>query len=1157
METIKLERDVVSLADRYAAEEDWVYMTGLQALVRLPIQQRLRDDTMGWKTGGFISGYRGSPLGRYDFELWQAGDTLRQHNIVFQPGVNEDLAATATWGSQYVGLFPGANVEGVFSIWYGKSPGMDRSMDPIRHANLAGTSAKGGSLLVVGDDHGAKSSSVACFSDYNFVSAGIPLLYPANAQEVLDYGLHAIAMSRHAGCLAGLKLVTDVIEGGGSIHVSPNNPEIVLPDSGPRVGLSPVTPIPEQERLLYNIRLDAALDYIRANQLNRVTASPPGATVGIIAAGKAWQDLAQALREMNIKHGTFEGGGVRLMKIGALWPLDNDIIETFAEGLQTIVVVEEKRPLLEEQIRSILYGRSNAPAVVGKYFEGRANDSRKLEIAFANDGETNPALVARVLERVLRQAYPANGLPLPNQAMSVFGSPTAIRPPTFCSGCPHGRSTQLPDGSRALAGIGCHTIAVIRDPMRTNTLSHMGGEGVMWMGQKPFTDEKHVFTNMGDGTYFHSGFLAVRAAVAAKLPITYKLLHNGFVSMTGGQPIDGEVTPQSMLAQLLAEGVKRIAVVTDDTDKYDGTTLAAGVTLHPRVELDSVQKELREYPDVSVILYDQPCATERRRLRKRGKWPDPDKRVFINPAVCEGCGDCSTVSQCMAIEPLETEHGRKRKINQSSCNKDFSCVEGFCPSFVTVSGAKPRGSTGQGPAGAPSILKLRAPAPTLRAIDGSMAILVAGIGGAGVVTIGQTLAVAAHLDGLYSSNLDVTGLAQKYGAVHSHVKMARSPEDLYATRIAAGEADAVIGSDLVVTASIETLSKLDRTVGVVVADNSLTPTSEFSKNPDWRMNAGALVAEIERTAGERGHVFNAARLASALFGDAIYVNMILLGASWQTGAIPLSHAALMRAIELNGVNIPRNKEAFEVGRLATHDHAQIASMLDAATGPQPTGFKRDGTLEEFIADRRAFLTKYKDAAYADKYEARVRSVARLESGLGLGEGLTRAVAFSYFKLLANKDEWEVARLYASPAFGEQLRETFEGDLKLTFHVGAWPFGRFDTKAGKFVKGEAGPWLLPVFKLMAKARGLRGTVLDPFKHNAEAKLARRLLADYEADIDFALREASALTHADLTTLLSLPEKIRGYGYVRQAHADKVAPEGVRLRDQVVTAKAIAA
>ncbi len=1131
----------ITLSDRYTATDGWHYMTGMQALVRLPIQQRIRDELAGLNTAGFISGYRGSPLGRYDMELWQAGEALTSRDIVFQPGVNEDLAATAAWGSQYVGLFPGARVDGVFAIWYGKAPGVDRSMDPIRHSNLAGTSAKGGTLLLAGDDHGAKSSTLACYSDYNFMSAAVPFFAPANAQEVLDYGLHGIALSRFAGCLSGMKLVTDVVEGGGSVSLAPDSPEIIIPETEKRANILALAMFLDQERALHETRLDLALQYVRANALNVITQAAPGAKVGIVSTGKSWQDLQQALRTLAPQGAE----RIRLLKIGVVWPLDEAIIREFAAGLDTIIVVEEKRPMIEDQIRAILYGAPGAPKVVGKYFNGRAYEAEAAEQAFPGVGEFNPAMVARIVARAALAADPDCGLTIPNEPAPVKRSGGAMRNPSFCSGCPHGRSTQVPDGSRALAGIGCHTMAMMLDPFTTNSLSHMGGEGVMWIGQKPFTDEEHVFANMGDGTYFHSGMIAIRAAVAAKVPITYKLLHNGFVSMTGGQPIDGEITPERMVTQLLAEGVTRIALVSDEPEQFQHITFPGNVSLHHRVEMEAVQKEFREIPDVTVIVYSQPCATERRRLRKRGQWEDPDKRVFINSAVCEGCGDCSTVSNCMSIEPLETEFGRKRTINQSSCNKDFSCVEGFCPSFVTVSGASIRkpASKKTVQSDIPDL-----PDPVFAEIDGSYAVLISGIGGAGVVTVGQTLSMAAHVDGYYSSNLDVTGLAQKYGAVHSHVKFAHSPDKLFATRIAAGEADTIVGCDLVVTAGEESISKLKPGTGQLVADDTLVPTADFSRNPDWSLDKTGMVETLREASEDRAVIFDARKLAMATHGDAIYANMMLMGAAWQRGAIPVSHEALMRAIELNGVKIDLNKRAFAIGRLAAHDPQAAEAMIRQATAADPIKLseRREKSLEEVIAIRREWLTDYQKVALADHYEALVRRVETAENAIGGDGKLAKAVARYYFKLLAPKDEWEVARLYARPQFLEELKSTFDGDLRLTFHVGAWPFGRFDKKAGKAVKGEAGGWLLNVFKLMAPFRKVRGTLLDPFRWNAEAKLARRLLAEYEADVEYALTHLSLEKRDPLYALLALPDKIRGYGHVRERHAEQAEAERTQLK-----------
>lgn len=1145
---VPVKRLEMTLEDRLSQEKGWVYMTGMQALVRLPIQQRKRDAAVGLNTGGYISGYRGSPVGTYDMNLWQAEAALKAHNVHFQPGLNEDLAATATWGAQNVGLFPGAKVDGVFSIWYGKAPGMDRSMDPLRHANLAGTNPKGGTLLLVGDDHGAKSSTLACYSDLNFASLGAPLLAPANAQDVLDMGLHGIAMSRYSSTLTGMKLVTDVVEGGGSVYVAPDSPKIVLPeDDGPDVSIKPFTPIPVQEQMLWDVKLRKVLAYARANGLNTQN-GPKNARIGIVAAGKAWQDLSQALAGLGYRDGKLGNIEVRRLKVGMVWPLDPQIIAEFAEGLDTILVVEEKRSLLEDQIRAILYGSGRSPRIVGKTFSGQAYAAEATECAFPNFGEIDPTMITQVLVKVANETDPDCGLSLPNRPEHPPSLGTgAIRPPSFCAGCPHGRSTQVIDGSRALAGIGCHTMAVLRDPMKTNSISHMGGEGAMWLGQYPFTDENHIFANMGDGTYFHSGLMAIRAAIATKANITYKLLHNGFVSMTGGQPHDGEITPEMMVHQLLAEGVERIALITDEVDKFEGKGfISGGVTLHPRTELELVQEELRARPGVTILIYDQPCATERRRLRKRGKWADPDKRAYINPEVCEGCGDCSTVSACMAIEPLETELGRKRKINQSSCNKDFSCVEGFCPSFVTVSGATLR----KAQRGEVSINVSHLPEPTPRCIDGSWSILVSGIGGAGVVTVGQTLAVAAHADGYFSSNLDITGLAQKYGAVHSHIKIAQTPDDMRATRIASGEADALIGCDLVVAAGDEALSKLTPGKSVAVTDITVVPTAEFSKNPDWQLSGDEQAERLTRVLGDAVYAFDAQDLAEKVMGDRVYANMVLMGAAWQQGGIPLSQEAIHRAIELNGVAVAKNRQAFDLGRLAMAE-PQKARALAGDTAPIELEAHRAKTLGELIAHRAGLLNEYKDAGFARSYTDRISDL----QAKGLPEAAVMAAARGLYKLMAVKDEWEVARLYSKPSFREGLGQTFEGALNLTFYFGAWPYGGTDPKTGKPMKGAVkGKTAMRFFGLLNHLRRLRGTRLDPFRNSDEARLARKLLADYHADIGFALANWDDNKADTLTELLNLPEHIRGYGHVRERHAAAAAVKREDLRKAAMVPQA---
>lgn len=1142
----ELQRATMALDDKYTEDRGWVYLTGMQALVRLPLQQRLRDAAAGLNTGGYISGYRGSPMGRYDMELWAAEKALKAANVVFRSGLNEDLAATAIWGAQYVGAFPGAKVDGVFGIWYGKGPGVDRSGDVLRHANMAGTSPLGGVVCLAGDDHGAKSSTVVNFSDPIFMAVGMPVLYPSNTQELLDYGLHGIAMSRFSGCWVGMKVVTDVVEGGGSVYVSPDAPIIQLPEApsapqdafGTGYHIRGVDMALPQEDRLYNHKHAAVLAYARSNGLNRITTNPGGARVGIMAAGKAWQDLLQALGNLELDEARATLLGVRLLKIGMVWPLDPEIVREFAQGLETLIVVEEKRPILEDQLRAILYGGTAVPRIVGKHVHGSVFDLHHGAVAFPNSGELSPNIVAKVIADVMGASLPT-GCSAAQTAAPLTGGP--MRPPSFCSGCPHNRSTKLPDGSRALAGIGCHTMAMLANPWQTTTASHMGAEGVMWLGQQPFTSEKHVFANIGDGTYAHSGFLAVRQAIAAKVPITYKLLFNGFVSMTGGQAVEGGQTPAQILASLAGEGVRKMAVVTDEVERYDGVVLPPGVTLHHRTELDDVQRAFREYPDVSVILYDQACATERRRLRKRGKWTDPDKRTFINPAVCEGCGDCGAASNCMSIEPLETELGRKRKINQASCNKDYSCVEGFCPSFVTVHGGKLRKLGAARDAVAAPAWTATLPLPHIPALTRAYSVLIGGIGGTGVVTIGQTLAMAAHVQGCFSSNLDVTGLAQKYGAVSSHVRIAPQPELLHATRIAAGEADTMIGCDLIVAATDESISRLTPGRSHAVVCTDLVPTAEFARNPDWNIDEAALVARLRGALGDNALLLEGQRLALALMGDPIAANMLMLGAAWQLGQIPLRLEAIERAIELNGVAIAMNKEAFTWGRRAAHDLEAVERFTKAKNPAQVISIvpRLQRSVDDIVKHRSAHLVQHTGEALAARYWALVERVRLAESAVDQGDALTRTVAHNYHRLLAVKDEWEVSRLYSHPDFKAALEREFEGDYKLHFHVGAWPFAKINPANNQVVKAELGPWLMLAFRCMARLRWMRGSVVDPFRHNAERTLERSLLQEYEADLETLLDGLDARTLPVATRIAALPQSVRGYGHVKAAQAATAA------------------
>ena len=1145
-------RPTSSLQERYTVERGWVYLTGMQCLVRLPLQQRARDEAMGQQTGGYISGYRGSPLGRYDLELWQAQKQLKSANVVFRAGLNEELAATAVWGSQYVGTFPGAKVVGVFGIWYGKGPGVDRAADALRHGNMAGTSPNGGVLCLAGDDHGAKSSTVTNFSDPVMIAVGMPVLYPSNTQEVLDYGLHGIAMSRYSGAWVGMKLVTDVIEGGGSVYVSPDSPHISLPPppstAQDKTGAgyhirSQDTALAQEERL-YHHKLEAAMAYARANRLNCISQGSDNAIVGVVAAGKAWQDVLQALSTLGIKEDQLAQSGVRLLKIGMVWPLDPAIVREFAQGLKTVVVVEEKRPLVEDQLRSILYGSRDAPTVIGKHSGKALFDLDCGARVFPNAAEITPALVADVLQGVLAGVMTSSGLVACEAQVVVDAEATPSgfknREPGFCSGCPHSRSTRLPEGSRALAGIGCHTMAMFLNPKTTSAPSQMGGEGMHWLGQQPFTTEKHVFANLGDGTFAHSGLLAIRQAVAAHVPITYKLLYNGFVSMTGGQPLDGALSPQQTLEILAGEGVKKMAVVTDEPDKYQGIKLPLGVPVYDRADMDTVMREFREYPDVSVIFYDQACATERRRLRKRGQWVDPAKRTFINPAVCEGCGDCGQVSGCLSIEPLDTELGRKRHINQSSCNKDYTCTEGFCPSFVTVHGGKLRKAKSEGKKNAvePQWL-LQVPEPSLPELKGLFSILVSGIGGTGVVTIGQTLAVAAHIEGAFSSNLDITGLSQKYGAVHSHVRIAMKPELMHSTRIGVGEINTMIGCDLIVAAGDESVSKLSSSLSQAVVCTDLIPTAEFSRNPDWQANVAILAGRIQSVLGERVLLLEGQRLANELLGDPIAANMFMLGAAWQSGQIPLQLESIHRAIELNGVAVPMNKAAFLWGRRAAHDLPAVNLWIKDKCPVQVISIvpRIKRSVDDIIRHRSAQLLEHTGERLAKRYQALVEKVRQVESRLE-GEALTRAVVHNYHRLLAIKDEYEVARLYTHPDFREALEREFEGDFKVHFHLGAWPFAKKDAD-GKIQKAELGPWLIAGMRILAKLKGLRGTMLDPFRNNDERRLDHALLIEYEEDVARLLSGLTQDNVAIAASLAALPEVIRGYGHVKAAQAKAAA------------------
>ncbi|MBO4222292.1 indolepyruvate ferredoxin oxidoreductase family protein [Bradyrhizobium neotropicale] len=1138
----------VGLDDKYRLDVKRIFLSGTQALVRLPMLQRERDRAQGLTTAGFISGYRGSPLGMYDHTLWRAKSFLKQHDIAFVPGLNEDLAATAVWGSQQVGMFPGAKVDGVFGIWYGKGPGVDRSLDALKHANSAGTSRNGGVIALAGDDHGCQSSTLAHQSEQVFASALMPVVDPATLQDYLDLGILGFALSRYSGCWVGFKAISETVESSASIISDPDRIRIITPDDFemPPDGLSirwPDAPL-EQERRLHGPKMQAVAAFARANRFDRIVLDSKPARLGIMATGKAYLDLRQALAELGITDAEAQALGLRIYKVALTWPLEESGARAFAEGLQDVLVVEEKRGFIEDQLIRILYNvdASRRPSVVGKRDESGA-------VLLPSEGELTPTMVAAaVVARLRRLGHRSPMLEQRLAKLEAFDRPAEgigaaklQRTPYFCSGCPHNTSTKIPEGSRAMAGIGCHGMALSIPARRTATISHMGAEGVAWIGQAPFTDEKHVFQNLGDGTYTHSGLLALRAAAAAGVNITYKILYNDAVAMTGGQPAEGSFNVSQIAHQVAAEGTKRIAIVSDDPTKYPANYFPAGATIHHRRELDAVQRELRDIAGLTVLIYDQTCAAEKRRRRKRGLYPDPPKRVFINERVCEGCGDCSVQSNCVSVQPLETEFGRKRRIDQSNCNKDFSCIEGFCPSFVTVHNPKLRKADRA--ATDPSALFKDLPTPKPQALSGPYNILVTGIGGTGVITIGALLGMAAHVEGLACSTLDFTGLSQKNGAVMSHVRLAPRAEDLASVRVAAGGADLILGCDIVVATSVVALSRAERGVTRAIVNADLLPTASFVMNPDIDFEAGAMRDALSQAVTSSDlDILDATGIATALMGDSIATNAFLLGFAFQRGAVPMSLEALMKAIELNGAAVEMNKMAFSWGRLAAHDLARVVSAARFKTSSAAPARR---TLDETIAFRAKFLTDYQDEAYSQRYLADVARVRAAETAAAPGSHeLTEAFAKGLFKLMAYKDEYEVARLYTDGEFGKALKEQFDGEPGLKVLLAPPLFARRDKATGHLQKREFGPWVFSAFKLLARLKGLRGSALDIFGHTAERRMERALPGQYSVMI---LRHLGnkPLDVPRLVALAKTAELVRGYGHVKEANVARYRQECQRL------------
>jgi indolepyruvate ferredoxin oxidoreductase len=1124
----------VALDDKYTVTDGRIFITGTQALVRLPIMQHLRDLSVGLNTACYISGYRGSPLGAYDQQLWAAGNHLKDHNIVFQSGVNEDIAATAIWGTQQAGLHGKPKYAGVFGIWYGKGPGVDRTGDVFRHGNLAGTHPRGGVLVLMGDDHTSESSTTAHQSEYALVDAMIPILNPAGVQELLDYGLIGWALSRYSGCWVGLKSMKDTIDASATVDVSPERVQIVtptdfkMPEGGVHIRY-PDQPLQQEERL-HKVKIEAVLAFARANKLDKVVVDSPDAKIGIVTCGKSYMDVRQALQYLGIDDAEASRLGLRVYKVAMTWPLEPTGLQQFAQGLDKIIVVEEKRGLIEGQIKEVLYNAESAPQVVGKRDElskelfqsNAALHPNEIAIAIGRrllELNSNPQLA----ERLAQQEKLANRDP---------DKPAMERTPYFCSGCPHNTGTRVPDGSVALSGIGCHFMAQWMD-RRTTGYTQMGGEGASWMGEAPFVDTEHVFQNIGDGTYYHSGLLAMRAAVASGVNMTYKVLFNDAVAMTGGQQVDGPMSVPQITQQIAAEGARKVVVVTDEPDKYGSNPgFADGVEIYHRDDYEKVQKEIREISGITAIVYDQTCGAEKRRRRKRNLFPDPPKRVVINDLVCEGCGDCGEKSNCVSVTPLETEFGRKRTIDQSSCNKDFSCVKGFCPSFVTVHGGELKKGKSAPVGKNVDTLFPAVPEPKLPTLDQAYGILVNGIGGTGVVTIGAIVGMAAHLEGKAFGALDMAGLAQKGGAVWSHLQIADRLEDIRTVRLGSGGANAMVGCDFVTSASEKSMEMVRAGETRAVVNLHQQMTGEFTRDTNMQFPKSSLEKTIARGVGEDNVQFvEATRIATALLGNSIATNMFMLGMAFQKGLIPVGSEAINKAVELNGTAVKMNQAAFLWGRRAAVDLAAVERLI----GPKAEVEKSTSmsqNLDETIERRVEFLTGYQDAAYARRYISLVEKVRDAEAKIRGHGGLSEAVARYYFKLLAYKDEYEVARLYTDGSFKKKVASMFEGDYKLRFHLAPPLLAKRHSETGELVKSEYRSWMLGAFGILAKFKFLRGGRFDVFGYTRERRMERQLISDYENMIGELLATLSSENHALAVRIASIPEEVRGFGHVKE-------------------------
>ena len=1126
--------DNYELVDRYRRESGRVFLTGTQALVRIPLMQRTIDRAAGLNTAGFISGYRGSPLGAYDQELWRAKTFLEESSIEFLPAVNEDLAATAVLGSQQVETDPHRTVDGVFGIWYGKGPGVDRSGDALKHGNAYGSSPHGGVLVVAGDDHGVVSSSMPHQSDVAFLTFVMPNLNPANVAEYLEFGLYGIALSRYSGMWVGFKAISETVESAMSVSLPPYRqfvtPDFEIPATGLHYRWPDLPGLQIEERL--EAKKAATLAFAAANPIDRKIFDVPDARYGIVTTGKAHLDLMEALRLLGIDASVARRIGLDVYKVGMVWPLEPQGALDFVHGKNEVLVVEEKRGIIESQFKEYFY---DYPGRKPKRMIGKEDQKGERLVPWI--GELSPIQLAQIVAARLDSEFA--GMNLTARAQQLLVSDSNIikidgvaRTPYFCSGCPHNTSTRLPEGSSALAGIGCHFMANWMD-RDTEGLIQMGGEGVNWITRSRFNGGRHTFQNLGDGTFYHSGSMAIRQAVAAGTNITYKILFNDAVAMTGGQPVDGPISVQTIAHSVRAEGVQRIALVSDEPEIFVASEFPTGTTIDHRRDLDAVQRDLRDIDGVTVLIYAQTCATEKRRRRKRGLLEDPKKFVVINDLVCEGCGDCSVESNCLSVVPKETAFGRKRKIDQNTCNKDFSCVNGFCPSFVTVEGGELQARTGVAADVEHQQLLESLPEPQSLPIDGCYDLLVTGVGGTGVVTVGQLITMAAHLENKGASVLDFTGFAQKFGTVLSYIRLAEDPADINQVRIEKAQADALIGCDLVVSSSPRASSTYRPGHTRAVVNTAEMLTGDFVKHRDANLRAGDRVAAIRDLLGAQNFdALDANAVAEKLLGNTIYANVLLLGSAWQQGLVPVSLDAMLRAIELNGVEIQKNKLAFSWGRLAAVSPERIQELMQS---DDPT--KADATLQDVVERRADFLLDYQNQALADRYTALVEKSRRAAEEVDANDELAIAVARSYFKLLSYKDEYEVARLHTQTGFLEKVRRDFGSQAKLRFHL-APPLlnGKKDAR-GRPRKKEFGAWMIPAFRLLAGLRGLRGSKLDLFGYTAERRMERALIGEFEASVASLLSVLSKENIGDAIAVVRLYMDIRGYGPVKeQAVAD---------------------